>query len=72
MNLLTLQDLDYVFSCQPLPEIKKDSAGLFMFCHATNDTDNYLMDWCQIKTLHNNIKRLETSLAKVLDGISDE
>lgn len=66
MNLLSLQVRDYEYSCQPLIGIDDEKFGLFMHCHAINDTDSYLMDWSETKTLHDNCERLLKALKKGL------
>lgn len=63
MNLLTLQQFDYKFSLQFLDDLGlKNRWGLFMHCPGNNDTDSYLMDWSQLKTLHDNVERLYAKL----------
>jgi len=78
MNLLSLQERDYKFSCQNLEGIEITHLnnhrrwGLFMHCHTINDTDSYLMDYCALKTLRDNAERLLISLDKAIGLIEDE
>lgn len=72
MNLLTLQQYDYDFSCRVHDKIKsslKETYGLFMHCTSNNDTDAYLMTYCEFKTLRDNVDRLLLELNVVLDDI---
>lgn len=64
MNLLTLQQYDYRYSCQSLDDLEdaKQKWGLFMHCMTVNDIDSYMMDWVQLKTLRDNVGRLYEKL----------
>lgn len=63
MNLLTLQQFDYEFSCKSLSDLQiKNKWGLFMHCLDSKDTDSYWMSWMELKTLHDNVEKLYARL----------
>lgn len=66
MNLCALQNHDYESSCHKLDldDLDKDKWGLFLLSFSINDVDSYLMDWVELKTLHDNVERLYKSLNK--------
>ena len=72
MNLLTLQEYDYDFSIKVHDKIRsniKETYGLFMHCSSINDTDAYLMTYCEFKTLRDNVDMLLLELNVILDDI---
>ena len=68
MNLLSLQQRDYDYSCHALDKIGSPLPhwGLFMHCSVINDTDSYLLTYMQLKTLRDNAERLLASLDRAL------